>query len=484
MTWQGWVQIAAFAAIVTASVKPVGGYMFRSMDARTGLARAVAPAEAALYRLAGVDPDNEQNWIEYALALLVFHAVGMIALYAIQRFQAWLPFNPQHLGAVSPDLALNTAVSFVSNTSWQSYSGETTLRYLTQMAGITVQSFLSCATGVAVALALIRGFGLRSSRTVGNFWVNLTRITLYVLLPVCIVATFFLVWQGVPQTLDPSVTATTLESGQQILARGPVASQEAIKLLSGDGGGFFNVNSAHPFENPTGLSGVVEMLLVLLLGAALTNTFGRIVGDQRQGWVLFAAMAILFAVGVGTIYANESTGNPAFSAYHIDQSADALQSGGNMEGKEVRFGTPQSSLFATVSTASSDGAVDSMHDSFMPLSGLVLLANMMVDEVIFGAPGSGLFGMLLFVIVAVFAAGLMIGRTPEYLGKKIEANEVKMTMLALLCAPAFILALSAAGPACFPLVWPVSATRDPTASPKSCMPLHRLRQRTTARLPA
>jgi potassium-transporting ATPase potassium-binding subunit len=444
VTWQGWLQIAAFAAIVTASVKPVGGYILRSLDGRTWLARTAAPFENALYRLAGVDPEKEQGWVEYALALLSFHVFGILALYAIQRLQNWLPLNPQHLHAVAPDLALNTAVSFVTNTSWQSYSGEATLSYLSQMAGITVQSFLSCAAGIAVAFALIRGFALRSSLVIGNFWVDLTRSTLYVLLPVCVVAGLLLVWQGVPQTLDSSVSATTLQGGTQMIARGPVASQEAIKLLSGDGGGFFNVNSAHPFENPTGLSGLAEMVLILLLGAGLTNTLGRIVGDQRQGWVLFAAMAILFAVGVATIYASETTSSLRFSADHVDQTSGALQGGGNLEGKEVRFGAAQSSLFATVSTASSDGAVDSMHDSFMPLSGLVLLANMMVNEVIFGAPGSGLFGILLFVIVAVFAAGLMIGRTPEYLGKKIEAGEVKMTMLALLCAPTFILALSAA----------------------------------------
>jgi K+-transporting ATPase ATPase A chain len=312
------------------------------------------------------------------------------------------------------------------------------------MAGITVQSFLSAATGVAVAIALVRGFARRSARTIGNFWIDVTRITLYVLLPICVVATLFLVWQGVPQTLGNYVNATTLEGAQQVLARGPVASQEAIKLLSGDGGGFFNANSAHPFENPTALTGLFEMLLIFLIGVALTNTFGRMVGDQRHGWALFAAMAILFAAGLTTMYASEAAHNARFSSFGIDQAVGGQQSGGNMEGKEVRFGVGQSALFATVTTASSDGAVDAMHDSFMPLSGLVLLANMMLDEVIVGGPGSGLFGMLLFAIVAVFAAGLMIGRTPEYLGKKIEGNEVKMTMLALLCVPACILGMGAA----------------------------------------
>ncbi len=311
------------------------------------------------------------------------------------------------------------------------------------MAGITVQSFLSGATGVAVAIALVRGIARRSAHTIGNFWVDLTRITLYVLLPICIVAALFLVWEGVPQTLGASVDVTTLDGGHQVLARGPVASQEVIKLLSGDGGGFFNANSAHPFENPNALTGLVEMFLIFLLGVALTNTFGRIVGDQRQGWALFAIMAVLFVPGVAIVYSSEASQSPAVSSVATDPATGLERAGGNMEGKEVRFGIAQSALFATVSTASSDGAVDSMHDSFMPLSGLVLMANMMLDEVIVGGPGSGLFGILLFAIVAVFAAGLMIGRTPEYLGKKIEANEVKMAMLALLCVPAFILGLSA-----------------------------------------
>jgi potassium-transporting ATPase potassium-binding subunit len=391
-----------------------------------------------MYRLAGVDPDQEQSWIGYALALLAFHLAGILALYALQRFQNVLPLNPQSFDPVAPDLALNTAVSFATNTSWQSYSGETTLSYLTQMAGITVQSFLSAATGVAVALAFVRGIARRSAQTVGNFWVDITRITFYVLVPICLVAALFLVWQGVPQTIGPYIDVTTLDSTHQVLARGPVASQEVIKLLSGDGGGFFNANSAHPFENPNGLTGFIEMLLIFLLGVALTNTFGRMVGDQHQGWALFAIMAILFIAGATIIYGNEATQPPAEAAI-----AGLQQAGGNMEGKEVRFGIAQSSLFASVSTASSDGAVDSMHDSFTPLSGLVLLANMMLGEVIVGGPGSGLSGMLLFVIVAAFAAGLMIGRTPEYLRKKIEADEVKMAMLALLCVPAFILGLSA-----------------------------------------
>jgi potassium-transporting ATPase potassium-binding subunit len=364
-------------------------------------------------------------------------------LYGLQRGQNLLPLNPQQFGAVRPDLALNTAVSFTTNTSWQSYAGETTLSYLTQMAGLTVQSFLSGATGIAVALALTRGFARRTSETVGNFWVDMTRITLYVLLPICIVAGLFLVSQGVPQTLDNYVDATTLEGAHQVLARGPVASQEAIKLLSGDGGGFFNANSAHPFENPGPLSGLVEIVLIFLIGAPLTYTFGRMVGDQRQGWAIFAAMALLFLAGLAIVYGSEAKPNPALTSLAVDQAVGPAQPGGNMEGKEVRFGIGQSSLFANVSTASSDGAVDAMHDSFMPLSGLVLMTNMMLDEVIFGGPGSGLFGMLLFVIVAVFIAGLMIGRTPEYLGNKIGGDEVKMAMLALLVVPLFILGLPA-----------------------------------------
>jgi K+-transporting ATPase ATPase A chain len=443
MTWQGWLQIAAFVALITAAVKPLGGYIARTVEGHGQRFRSVTALENCIYRLAGVDPTEEQSWTRYALAVLWLHLAGIVVLYALLRAQNVFPLNPQALDPVAPDLALNTAVSFATNTSWQSYSGETTLSYLSQMAGITVQSFLSGATGIAVAVALVRGFARGSARTIGNFWVDLTRITLYLLLPICVIVALFLIWSGVPQTLGPYVDATTLSGVHQILARGPVASQEAIKLISGDGGGFFNANSAHPFENPTALTGFVEVLLIFLLGAALTNTFGRMVGDQRQGWALFCAMAVLFLVGLAVVYANEAMPNQAFSSFAIDQAPGPAQAGGNMEGKEVRFGIAQSALFATATTASSDGAVDAMHDSFMPLSGMVLLANMMLDEVIVGGPGSGLFGMLLFVIVAVFVAGLMIGRTPEYLGKKIEANEVKMAMLALLCVPVFILGLPA-----------------------------------------
>ena len=444
MTWQGWLQITLFAAIILALVKPLGWYIERVVSGEgTWVQRRLRPIERALYRLAGVDPAREQTWPAYATSLLVFNLIGILALYAILRLQALLPLNPDAQATVAPDLALNTAVSFTTNTSWQAYGGETTLSYLSQMAGITVQSFLSCAVGVAVAIALIRGFARRSMPTIGNFWVDLTRITLYILLPVAIPVALFLAWQGVPQTLEAHATAATLDGGAQMLARGPVASQDVIKLLSGDGGGFFNANSAHPFENPTAVTGIVEMLLIFLVGAALTNTFGRMVRDQRQGWVLFAAMAALFAIGLATIYGAESAGNPAFAGLGLDQVAGAAQSGGNLEGKEVRFGVGQSSLFAAVTTASSDGAVNAMHDSFTPLGGLALLANMMLDEVIVGGPGSGLFGMLLFGLVAVFIAGLMVGRTPEYLGKRITAAEMKMTMLALLSVPAMILGAAA-----------------------------------------
>jgi K+-transporting ATPase ATPase A chain len=443
VTWQGWLQIGIFAVVITSLIKPFGGYMARIVLGESKILKLFSPVERGIYRLAGVDPSQEQSWVSYAVALLLFNVVGIVALYALQRLQDVLPFNPREMPRISPDLALNTAVSFVTNTSWQSYGGETTMSNLVQMAGITVQSFLSGATGIAVAVALVRGFARRSAETIGNFWVDVTRITLYVLLPVCLVVTLFLVWQGVPQTLGPYVGATTLEGAAQTLARGPVASQEAIKLLSGDGGGFFNANSAHPFENPTALASMIEMLLIFLIGAPLTNTFGRMVGDQRQGWVLYAAMMAMFAVGLTATYSGEAAPNTGIASFGVDQAASGVQSGGNMEGKEIRFGPAQSALFATVTTASSDGAVNAMHDSFAPLSGLVLLSNMMLDEVIVGGPESGLFGMLLFAIVSVFIAGLMIGRTPEYLGKKIEGNEVKITMLALLCVPASILGLTA-----------------------------------------
>jgi potassium-transporting ATPase potassium-binding subunit len=444
MTVIGWLQIALFAAIVGVLTRPLGGYLARVYaGGRTPLRPLIAPVETALYRLAGINPQTEQSWYGYAISFLVFHAAGIIALYGLLRLQSVLPLNPQAMTAVAPDLALNTAVSFVTNTSWQSYGGETTLSYLSQMAGITVQSFLSAASGMAVAIALIRGFARRRTATIGNFWVDLTRGTLYVLLPICVVAALSLMADGVPQTLSAAAEVTTLEGGLQVIARGPVATQAAIKLLSGDGGGFFNANSAHPFENPTPLTNLAELVLIFALGAALTNCFGRMIGSERQGWILLCVMAMLFGLGVAGLYSLESGVNPALATINIDQTTSLQQPGGNMEGKEVRFGIAGSALFADVSTASSDGAVNSMHDSFLPLSGGILLANMMVDEVIVGAPGSGLYGMLLFCVVAVFLAGLMVGRTPEYVGKKIGSSEVKMTILALICIPAATLGLTA-----------------------------------------
>jgi K+-transporting ATPase ATPase A chain len=444
MTTAGWLQIAIFTGIVGLLTRPLGGYLARVYAGeRTLLQPLLRPIETALYRIAGVKPDVEQSWFRYAGALLLFHALGIFALYTLLRLQSWLPLNPQDLPPVSPDLALNTAVSFVTNTSWQSYGGETTLSYASQMAGITVQSFLSVAAGIAVAVAFIRGFARRRSATIGNFWVDLTRGTLYVLLPICVVGTLFLVAAGVPQTLAPPAEVTTLDHNTQVIARGPVATQEVIKLLSGDGGGFFNANSAHPFENPTPLTNFAEVVLIMVLGAALTNCFGRMVGSERQGWALLGVMTILFGLGVGALYPLEAAGNPTLSALQTGRTAGAQQPGGNVEGKEMRFGIAESVLFADVSTASSDGAVNSMHDSFLPLSGGILLANMMVDEVIVGAPGSGLFGMLLFCIVTVFLGGLMIGRTPEYVGKKMGSSEIKMTILALLVVPAATLGLAA-----------------------------------------
>ncbi len=437
MTYIGLAQVAIFTALIAGLTKPLGFYMARAFAGeRTVLRPVLGPMEQVLYRIAGVDPKKEQSWFDYAFSFLAFNLFGILAVYALQRLQLLLPLNPQSMASVSPDLSLNTAISFATNTSWQSYAGETTLSYFSQMMGITVQSFLSAASGIAVAIALIRGFARRHASTIGNFWTDMVRATLYVLLPICIVASLVLIWQGVPQTLEGSVDAATLEGAKQLIARGPVASQIAIKMLSSDGGGFFNANSAHPFENPTALANLIEMGLIFLIGSALTNTFGRMIGDQRQGWALLAVMGILFVAGTLCVYSLEGSGNPSLVHAALDQT------GGNMEGKEVRFGIAASSLFATVTTDSSSGAVNAMHDSFRPLSGGLLMANMMVDEVIVGGVGSGLFGMLLFCIVTVFLGGLMVGRTPEYVGKKIQADEVKMTMLALLCVPGTILLLT------------------------------------------
>ncbi|SFU42162.1 K+-transporting ATPase ATPase A chain [Methylobacterium sp. 174MFSha1.1] len=436
MTLSGWLQIALFCAIVLALVKPLGLYMTRVFTgARTPLSPVLRPVERGLYRLAGIDEAHEQHWLAYAGAMLVFHAAGFVLLYGILRLQGLLPFNPADQGAVAPDLAFNTAVSFVTNTNWQNYGGESTLSYLSQMLGLTHQNFLSAATGIALAVALIRGFARASVRTVGSFWVDLTRCTLYVLLPLCILYTLFLVWQGVPQTLAPYAEATTLEGGKQTIALGPVASQVAIKMLGTNGGGFFNANAAHPFENPTALSNLIQMVSIFGLGAALTNVFGRMVGDERQGWAILAAMGVLFLAGTAVTYGAEGAGNPLLNALGLQ--------GGNLEGKELRFGIPGSALFAVVTTAASCGAVNAMHDAFTALGGLIPLVNMQLGEIIVGGVGAGLYGMLVFVVVAIFVAGLMVGRTPEYLGKKIEAREVKMAMLAILCLPLMMLGFTA-----------------------------------------
>jgi len=444
MTINGWVQIALYCVLLTLLVKPFGGYMTRVFNGeRTLLAPVLRPVEHALYRLCGVREQEEQHWVIYAVAMLLFSLAGFLSLYALQRLQALLPFNPQGMSAVGTDLAFNTSISFVTNTNWQSYTPESTMSYLVQMAGLTVHNFVSAATGIALALALIRGFARRSARTVGNFWVDLTRCTLYILMPVSIVIGLFFVWQGMPQNLHAYTEATTLEGAKQIIAQGPVASQEVIKVFGTNGGGFFNANSAHPFENPTALTNLVQMLLIFSIGAGLTNVFGRMVGDQRQGWAIFAIMGVLFLAGVCVAYPVEAGGNPAFAALHVDSAAGALQAGGNMEGKEVRFGILNSALFTTITTDTSCGAVNTMHDSLLPLAGLVPIANIELGEIIFGGVGSGIYGMLMFAITAVFVAGLMVGRTPEYLGKKIEAKEVKMAMLAILVLPLSILGFTA-----------------------------------------
>jgi potassium-transporting ATPase potassium-binding subunit len=444
MTINGWMQIALFCVLLILIVKPLGGYMTRVFSGeRTFLTPVLRPVEIGLYRLCGVREDQEQHWVTYAVAMLFFSVAGFLSLYALQRLQAALPFNPAHLGPVDTDLAFDTSISFITNTNWQSYVPETTMSYLVEMAGLTVHNFLSAATGIALAIALIRGFSRRSASTIGNFWVDMTRCTLYVLMPVAIVAALFFVSQGVPQNLHAYTNATTLEGAQQVIAQGPVASQEAIKMFGTNGGGFFNANSSHPFENPSALTNLVQMLLIFAIGAALTNVFGRMIRDQRQGWAIFAIMGVLFLVGVFVTYPVEAGGNPAFAALHIDSAASALQTGGNMEGKEVRFGIANSALFTTVTTDASCGAINNTHDSLLPLAGMVPMVNIMLGEIIFGGVGSGLYGMLAFAIVAVFVAGLMVGRTPEYLGKKIEAKEVKMSMLAILILPLSMLGFTA-----------------------------------------
>lgn len=438
MTLYGWLQIFVYFIALTLLVKPIGLYMCHVYQGQpTFLSPVLAPVERLIYRVSGVNPDEEMDWSTYALVMLLFNLVGILFLYLLQRMQGMLPLNPQHDGPVAPDLALNTAVSFVTNTNWQNYGGESTLSYLTQMLGMTVQNFLSAATGMAILMAFIRGFARHNTRLLGNFWVDLTRSVLYILLPLSILLALVFVSQGVVQTFSPSVTANNSQSAPQTIALGPVASQLAIKHLGTNGGGFFSANAAHPFENPNPLTDFLLVLAQTAIPAALTYTFGKMVGDTRQGWALLAVMVIFLAIFTGLAYASESLGNPQLTALGVDQA------GGNMEGKEVRFGIARSSLFAVTTTATSNGAVNSMHDSFTPLGGMVPMVLMLLGEVILGGVGSGLYGMLVFVIVSVFIAGLMVGRTPEYLGKKIEVFEMKMAALLILIMPLAVLGLSA-----------------------------------------
>ncbi|TPL92306.1 potassium-transporting ATPase subunit KdpA [Mesorhizobium sp. B2-3-12] len=436
MTINGWIQILVYCGIIVLLVKPLGGYMHRVFNGdHTLLSPIFGPLERELYRICGTSDREEQHWATYAVAMLLFNLAGFLVLYFLQRLQGSLPYNPAGMSAIDPALAFNTAASFITNTNWQNYGGESTMSYLVQMAGLTVQNFVSAATGIAIAIALIRGFARASGKSIGNFWVDLTRCTLYVLLPLCIVLTLVYVWLGMPQTLGPYIDATTLEGAKQTIALGPVASQVAIKMLGTNGGGFFNANATHPFENPDAISNLIQMVTIFALGAALTNVFGRMVGNQRQGWAILASMGVLFIVGVAVCYWAEAAGNPLVHALGID--------GGNMEGKESRFGIALSALFAVITTAASCGAVNAMHDSFTALGGMIPLINMQLGEVIVGGVGAGFYGMLMFILIAVFVAGLMVGRTPEYLGKKIEAKEVKMAMLAILCLPLAMLVFTA-----------------------------------------
>ena len=444
MTANGWIQIAIYAVAVTICVKPLGLYMAKVFDGeRTFLSPIFRPVERVIYAVCGVKENEEQHWTTYTIAALLFSLFSFALLYALQRLQAVLPFNPQGIAAVSPDSSFNTAVSFTTNTNWQGYSGETTMSYLTQMAGLTTQNFVSAAVGIVLAIALIRGFARRSAKSLGLFWVDLTRCVLYILVPLSIVVALVLIWQGVPQNLGAYTTAHTLEGAKQVIAQGPAASQIAIKQLGTNGGGFFNVNSAHPFENPNAITNFIEMWALLVISAALTYTFGRMVGNTRQGWAIFAVMGVLWLGGQSVCYWAESQPSPKLAAMHIDQAPSDLQAGGNMEGKEVRFGIANSTIWANATTDASNGSVNSMHDSFTPIGGLVPMLNIQLGEIVFGGTGSGLYGMLLFAIVAMFVAGLMVGRTPEYLGKKLEAKEVKMAILAILVTPVFVLGMTA-----------------------------------------
>jgi len=468
MTANGWLQILLFLALVFLVTKPMGIFMARVFNReKTFMDPALRPIERLLYRVTGVDENHEMRWTEYAVSMLLFSMVSMVVLYLMERLQGYLPFNPQKFGAVSPaHLAFNTAASFTTNTNWQVYSGETTMSYFTQMAGLAYHNFISAATGIALAIAFVRGIARRQMQTIGNFWVDLVRCSLWVLLPFCVVGALLLVSQGVVQNLKPYDTAKLVEPMQvqklaadgkpavdsqgkpvmdtvteQTIAQGPVASQEIIKEFGTNGGGFFNANSAHPFENPTPLTNLIELFCIFAIGSGLTYTLGRMTGSQRHGWAVWAAMVILFLAGVTVAYWAEARGNPLLAG--TDQKAGISQPGGNMEGKEVRFGIANSALFATVTTDASCGAINSWHDSYMPLGGMIPLANIMMSEVIFGGVGSGLYGMLIDVVLAVFIAGLMVGRTPEYLGKKIEAYDVKMAMLFVLIFPLVILTFAA-----------------------------------------
>jgi K+-transporting ATPase ATPase A chain len=443
MSLAGWALILVFIAILLLLAKPMGAWMFALYEGRrTPLHRLLGPVETGFYRLSGIDPAAEQGWRRYAVHMILFNLGLLLLTYVILRTQAWLPFNPRGLPNVAPDLAFNTAVSFTTNTNWQSYAGEATMSQLSQMVALTVHNFTSAATGIALAFALFRGFARREAGTIGNFWADVTRITLYLLLPLSILFAVFLIANGVPQTLAGSVDATTVEGARQSIALGPVASQEAIKLLGTNGGGFFNANSAHPFENPTGLTNLFQMLSIFLIAVGLTWTFGKAVGNPRQGWAILAAMLVLFLIGASVVYWQEAAGNPVLHGLGVP--------GGNMEGKEVRFGIAGSALYAAVTTAASCGAVNAMHDSFTALGGMIPLINMQLGEVVVGGVGAGVYGFLLFAILAVFVAGLMVGRSPEYVGKKIEAREVKLAVLAIAVLPLVILgftALSAVTPA-------------------------------------
>jgi K+-transporting ATPase ATPase A chain len=467
VTINGWLQIAIFLLLILAVTKPLGVYMTRVFNReRTFMDPVLRPIERLLYRLTGVDEDHEMRWTEYAISMLLFSAVSMVVLYLLMRLQGHLPFNPQKFGAVAQDLAFNTAASFTTNTNWQNYSGESTMSYLTQMAGLAYHNFVSAAVGISLAIAFIRGIARREQNTIGNFWVDMVRSSLWVLLPFCIVGALALVSQGVVQNLKPYDTVKLVEPQQvpkvdangkpvlgpdgkqvmdtvteQTIAQGPVASQEFIKEFGTNGGGFFNANSAHPFENPTPLSNLIELFAIFAISAGLTYTLGRMTGSQRHGWAVWSAMAILFLAGVTVAYWAEARGNPLIAG--VDQRVSAMQSGGNMEGKEVRFGIANTALWATVTTDASCGAINGWHDSFMPLGGMVPLVNMMLSEVIFGGVGAGMYGILIYIVLAVFIAGLMVGRTPEYLGKKIEAYDVKMAMLVALVFPMVILTLTA-----------------------------------------